>query len=185
MLPIETGGMAMHSSLLLKLTAASILALALPLSAQSAGLNAPAGATVLKAADMEKLMPATVFYRGQTATTQIRNSGGIKFGDGYFIMAAMVDTSGYSAGIVAKYQAYFITEAPIKINGKSLGAGVYGIGFINGNKFLVTDIGAHDVLRVDSVTDPSLKRPTPLQVMADANGGFRLYCGRKYVILTR
>jgi len=33
------------------------------------------GDMVQKPADMQKLMPANVFYRGQLAPTQLRNSG--------------------------------------------------------------------------------------------------------------
>lgn len=146
---------------------------------------AQGGATVLKPADTEKILPQSVFYRGQTTNTQVRNSGGIKFADGFYVLASLVDTSGFSTGIVAKYQAYFITEVPIKVAGQSLPAGAYGIGFIEGDKFLVTDLGAHDVLTVASATDSGLKRPMPLQVVSDAGGGFRLYVGRRYVVLSR
>jgi hypothetical protein len=142
--------------------------------------------TVLKPADMEKLLPAKVFYRGQAASTQIRNSGGVKFADGFFVLAAMVDTSGYATDVQSKYQAYFIAEVPIKVGGENLAAGVYGVGFIDGGKFVVTDVGAHDVLTVNSGEDAGLKRPTPLQVVADpAGGGFRLYAGRRYVSFSR
>jgi hypothetical protein len=47
--------------------------------------QAQGGATVLKPAEVEKLLPASVFYRGQAANTQLRNSGGVKFADGYFV----------------------------------------------------------------------------------------------------
>lgn len=148
-------------------------------------LAAQGSPTILKPADMAKIFPATVFYCGQTATTQLRNSGGIKFPDGHFILTSLVDTSGYSTGIAAKYQAYFITEVPIKVAGENLGAGVYGVGFIEGDKFVVTDVGAHDVFTVSSATDQNLKRPMPLQVVANESGGFRLYSGRRYVVLSR
>jgi hypothetical protein len=146
---------------------------------------AQSGATVLKPAEMEKLLPDSVFYRGQSATTQKRNSGGIKFADGFYVLTTMVDTSGYSTGVAARYQAYFITEVPIKVADQSLPAGAYGIGFIEGDKLVVTDIGAHDVFTVASATDSDLKRPVPLQIVPDAGGGFRLYAGRKYVTLSR
>ncbi len=164
--------------------ATSVL-LALAAAIVPAAVRAQGNATILKPAEMEKLMPATVFYRGQTATTQLRNSGGVKFADGFFVLASDVDTSGYSNAIAAKYQAYFITEVPIQIGGKKLATGVYGIGFIADNKLVVTDVGAHEVLRVDSATDANLKLPRPLQVVADPGGGFRLYAGRRYVVLTR
>ena len=151
----------------------------------AASALASAEDVALKPADIGKLLPATVFYRGQTATTQARNSGGVKFSDGYFVLTALVDTSGYSTGVTAKYQAYFITEVPIKICGQPLPAGAYGIGFIADNKFVVTDLGAHDVLTVNSATDSNLKRPMPLQILPDPDHGFRLYAGRQYVMLER
>jgi hypothetical protein len=168
---------------ILKFAAAGIMATAVmsaPLVARSQG-----GDTVLKPADTTKLLPASVYYKGLSATTQLRNSGGVKFADGYYVLATMVDTSGYSSGIAAKYQACFITEVPIKIGGQSLPAGVYGIGFVGDSQFVVTDVGAHDVLTASTTEDAGLKRPTPLQVVADPAAGFRLYSGRKYVVFSR
>jgi len=162
--------------------AAGFLAALMTVTAMTA--FAQGGATILKPADTGKLIPPSVFYRGQSAPTQLRNSGGIKFADGFFVLTSLVDTSGYSTGVAAKYQAYFITEVPINVAGHSLGAGAYGIGFIEGDKFIVTDLGAHEVFTVSSATDSELKRPVPLQIVSDA-GGFRLYAGRKYVVLTR
>ncbi len=111
------------------------------LMAAQSGVN-----TVLKPADLEKLFPATVYYAGQSAPAQIRNSGGVKFGDGHYVLASLVDTSGYSTGVAAKYQGYLITEVPIKIEGKHLPAGAYGFGFLDGDRLLVTDLGGGDVL---------------------------------------
>jgi hypothetical protein len=146
---------------------------------------AQGGDTVLKPADMQKLLADKVYYKGQSAPTQLRNSGGVKFGDGSFVLATLVDNSGYSSDVQAKYQAYFITEVPLKIGGQDLPAGIYGIGFIAGDKFVVTDVGAHDLLTVSSSTDQAMKRPMPLQVMADPGGGYRLYSGRRYVQFTK
>jgi hypothetical protein len=146
---------------------------------------AQGGDTVLKPADTQKLLPAAVYYKAQSAPTQLRNSGGVKFADGYYLLTTLVDTSGYSSDVASKYQAYFITEVPIKIGGQNLPAGVYGVGFVPENKFVVTDVGAHDVFSANSSTDEGLKRPMPLQVMADPAGGFRLYAGRKYVNFSR
>jgi hypothetical protein len=153
--------------------------MAAPLSMKAQG-----GDTVLKPADTQKLLPAGVFYRGQSAPTQLRNSGGVKFADGFYVLATLVDNSGYSSDVQAKYQAWFVTEVPIKVGAQNLAAGVYGTGFV-GDKFIVTDVGGHDLLTVNSVEDAGLKRPLPLQVMADPAGGFRLYAGRKYVSFGR
>jgi hypothetical protein len=159
--------------------AVSVLAAGVMGLTQSGAAQAGDG-TVLTAPEATKLLPASVFFRGQSATTQLRNSGGVKFGDGMFILACLVDTSGYSSDVQQKYQAYFITEVAIKIEGHDLPAGIYGVGFIGGDKFNVLDVGAHELFTVDSHTDAELKRPMPLKVTAAA-GGFRLYAGRKYV----
>jgi hypothetical protein len=164
--------------------AMAVAIMAAPMAAPVAA-QALSNGTILKPADMQKLLPASVYYKGQSATTQLRNSGGVKFSDGYFVLATMVDTSGYSTDVQAKYQAYFIAEVPIKVGGQRLPAGVYGLGFVAENKLILTDVGAHDVLTVNTSDDAGLKRPTPLQVMADPAGGYRLYAGRRYVVFSR
>lgn len=158
--------------------ACAILGTGLKAKAQGSG-------TVLKPADTQKLLADKVYYKGQSAPTQLRNSGGVKFSDGYYVLATLVDTSGYSSDVQSKYQAYFITEVPLKIGGHALPAGIYGVGFIGKDEFVVTDVGAHDVLTAKFSTDSEMKRPMPLQVTADTNGGFRLYVTRKYVTFTR
>ncbi len=152
--------------------------------AAPAAVAAQSNGTVLTRTDTQKLLPDKVYYKAQSATTQLRNSGGVKFADGYYMLATLVDTSGYSSDIQAKYQAYFITEVPLKIGGQDLAAGVYGVGFV-GDKFVVTDVGAHDLLTVPASQDAEMKRPVPLQVTTDPVGGFRLYCGRSYIGFNR
>ena len=164
---------------IVKLAVTGVVALAAMAGTQA---MAQGSDTVLKAADAQKLLPASVYYKGQSAPVQARNSGGVKFADGDYVLATLVDTSGYSTGIAAKYQGYFITEAPIKVGSASLPAGIYGFGFIADNKFIITDVGAHDVF---TASDDGMKRPMPLQVLADPGGGFRLYAGRKYVNFSR
>lgn len=140
--------------------------------------------TVLNAAEATKLFPASVFFSGQSAPVQARNSGGIKFGDGTLVLAALIDTSGYSSAVQQKYQSYLITEGAILINGHLLPPGAYGAGFVAG-KFGVMDIGGHDMFSVDATHDAELKRPTPLQFIAGGSAGeFRLYQGRDYVVIT-
>lgn len=173
----------MHISVIFRFAAVGLMAAVM--TATPAVVLGQSGDTVLKPVDMQKLLPASVYYKGQSATTQLRNSGGVKFADGYFVLATLVDTSGYSTDIQAKYSAYFIAEVPIKVGGEKLPAGVYGVGFVADNKFVVTDVGAHDVLTVTSNDDAGLKRPTPLQVMTDPADGFRLYAGRRYVVFSR
>lgn len=167
---------------LTRFAVAGVLAAAV---AAPAAMLAQGGGAILKPVDTEKLLPSHVYYKAQSAPTQLRNSTGVKFSDGYYVLATLVDTSGYSSDVASKYQAYFIIEVPIKIGDQSLPAGVYGIGFLPGNKFVVTDVGAHDVFTATSTNDADLKRPMPLQIIADPAGGYRLYAGRNYVAFSR
>jgi hypothetical protein len=172
----------MRNQAILKMVAAGIAVVAM--MAVPGSILAQSGATILTPAETQKLLPASVYYCGQPANTQLRNSGGVKFADGHYVLATLVDTTGYSSALAAKYQAYFIAEVPIKVGGESLPAGVYGAGFV-GDKFVVTDVGAHDVLTVAAHEDAGLKRLMPLQVLADPAGGYRLYAGHKYVSFSR
>src|SRR5579871_1312807 len=80
-------------------------------------LAAPADSkdVILKASDLTpKLFPDSVFFRGQSAPVQMRNAGGVHFADDVYMLAGMVDNSGYSSGLRQKYQAYLLTEVPLQ-----------------------------------------------------------------------
>jgi hypothetical protein len=138
----------------------------------------PAG--LLNSTELKQLIPSSYFFRGQSASVQLRNSVGFRRADGMLFLAAFVDTSGYAADIAAKYQGLLITESPVEIGGKTLPAGAYGFGFAAGNQFFVQDVGAHDQLQVAWQEDASLQRPVPLQLV-DKAGVYRLYAGRRWV----
>ncbi len=167
-------------------TALVCTAAALSLPGTTVAASAAAAPSLLQPAELAKLVPATVFFRGQVASTQMRNAGGVKMSDGMLVLCALVDTSGYSTGVQEKYQGYFITEVTLDINGQTLKPGAYGVGFVTGNRFLVMDLGAHDLLTTSATHDTELKRPTPLQILADnAPGRYRLYINRNYVVFSR
>jgi hypothetical protein len=149
--------------------------------------NPPGKDTVLKAADISaKIFPERVFFRGQVAPAQLRNTGGVHFADDFYVLAGLVDSSGYSTAIREKYQAYLLNEVTVEIGGQALKPGAYGFGFIAGGKFVVMDLGANDVLQIASQRDAEMKRPVPLQVAASsAAGSYRLYAGRDYVEFRR
>src|SRR5713101_581489 len=118
--------------------------------------NPPAAGkeVVLKASDISpKIFPERVFFRGQSAPVQFRNSGGVHFADDLYVLAGMVDSSGYSTAIKEKYQAYLLNEVTLEVGGQTLKPGAYGIGFLNGGKFVVMDLGANDVLQATSQKD--------------------------------
>jgi hypothetical protein len=141
----------------------------------------PKPAGVLATGDLKALVPTGYFYHGQTASVQLRNSAGIRTKDQKYVLAGLVDTSGYASDVAQKYQGFFITEVKLKIEGSELAPGEYGFGFA-GDKFIVTDVGANDLLSVASKKDDNLKRPMPLKI-AEEGGTYRLYAGRKYVTL--
>jgi len=155
----------------------------------SAAFAAPADGkdVVLKASDMKpKFFPETVFFRGQTAPVQMRNAGGVHFGDDAYVLAGMVDNSGYSSGLRQKYQAYLLTEVPLQIGGQTVKPGAYGFGFLEGGKFVLLDLGANELVQVPSQRDAEMKRPTPFQIVAASDAGkYRLYMGREFVEFNR
>ena len=142
---------------------------------------------VLKAANLKpKLFPETVFFRGQSAPVQMRNAGGVHFADDAYVLAGMVDNSGYSSGLRQKYQAYLLTEVPLLIGGQSVKPGAYGFGFLEGNKFILLDLGANELFQTASQRDAEIKRPTPFQIVAASEAGkYRLYMGREFVEFSR
>jgi hypothetical protein len=137
---------------------------------------------VLATDELKQSIPSTYFFRGQSATVQARNSGGLRIGKDSLIIAALVDTGGYATDVKQKYQGLLITEVKINIGGSSLAPGEYGFGFNADGKFRVMDVGANDLLATDIKSDDSLKRPVPLK-FSEENGEYRLYAGRKYVVI--
>jgi len=150
-----------------------------------AGLFASAqqeGTGALSAEALKKVVPATYFFRGQSAPVQLRNSAGFRTADGKLAPAGLVDTSGYASDVAQKYQGFLITEEKLSIEGTELTAGAYGFGFDKDGKFVVMDVGAHDLLSVPFHTDHNLPRAVPLKIVAD-EGSYRLYAGKKWVSL--
>jgi hypothetical protein len=147
--------------------------------AQSAS---PAQTKILSPQDVASLMPHSVFFRGQTATVQLRNTFGLRLADGTIVLAGLVDNSGYATAIQQKYQGYLLSEFALTINGETLPAGAYGFGFVANDVFTVMDLGAHQVLKVASKTDSTMPHPRPLQIVAGTHpGSYRLYEGRRFV----
>ena len=153
-----------------------------PPPAVEAGGSSAGQDTVLKAVDITpKLFPEHVFFRGQVAAAQLRNTGGVHFADDFYVLAGLVDSSGYSTGIKEKYQGYLLTEVNLEIAGQGLKPGSYGFGFVGG-KFILMDLAANNLIEAAGQRDAEMKRPVPLQVSASSNAGsYRLYVGRDYI----
>lgn len=138
-----------------------------------------ATAKVLNRNAAKKIMPATVFFRGQTAPTQGRNSCGVHFANGKYMLAALVDTSGYSTEVKQRYQGYLLTEVPLEIGGHRLAPGAYGFGFVGKDRFLVLNIGGEQIMEAKWHAFVG-KHPVPLEVLS-AKDGYQLCSGRECV----
>src|SRR4030095_13121673 len=106
-------------------------------------------------------MPPGFYFQGLSAPTQMRNAAAARFGDKRYVIAGLVDTSGYAADVRAKYQGFFITDSPIRINGSDLAVGAFGFGFGDDGKMQILDLAGNQVLSVSTAKDPELKRPRP------------------------
>ena len=137
---------------------------------------------LLSADEIKKAVPATYFFRGQSAPVQLRNSAGFSGADGKLVLAGLVDASGYASDVQAKYQGFLITEVKLNIEGTELQPGAYGFGFSRDGKFMVMDVGANDLFSVAGKIDDKLAHPVPLKIVPEGDA-YRLYGGRKWVSL--
>ena len=107
------------------------------------------------------------------------------FADDLYVLAGLVDSSGYSTAIKEKYQAYLLSEVNLEIGGQTLKPGAYGFGFVGG-KFILMDLAASNLIESAGQRDAEMKRPIPLQIVAASTAGsYRLYVGRDYIEFQR
>jgi hypothetical protein len=157
---------------------AALLLLLLPAAAHAQGWP-----RILEGADLERVVPQGFYFEGQSAATQMRNAAAAQFGPKRFVMAGLVDTSGYASDVRARYQGFIVTDSPVRVGGTLLATGAYGFGFTSDGWLHVMDVGGRRVLSVRARNDDRLQRPRPL-MMEDARGGVRLYAGRSFVLIS-
>lgn len=158
------------------LLAAIVVSLTLSAAAQSA----PTSPTLVTEANLKKVVPEFYFFRGLSATTQLRNSAAIHFPDDLYVLAGLVDTSGYSSDVKAKYNGFFITEKKLSFGSSTLVPGQYGMGYTADGKFHILDVAGNELLVADITVDDKLARPQPLKIVLDGATA-KLYLGKKYV----
>lgn len=156
-----------------------LLLLLLPAAAPAQGRP-----RILEGAELERVVPPGFYFEGQSAATQMRNAAAAQLGPRRFVMAGLVDTSGYSSDVQAKYQGFIVTDSPITVGGSRLPTGAYGFGFTQDGWLHVMDVGGRRVISVRARSDDRLQRPRPL-MMADARNGVRLYAGRSFVVISK
>lgn len=139
-------------------------------------------AVVLTGADLTKVVPPGFYFQGLTAPTQMRNSAAVRFGNNRYVIAGIVDTSGYAADVRARYEGFLITDSAVSINGSGLSVGAYGFGFSNDGKLTILDLAGNEIISVSTKKDSKLKRPRPLMMTSESEG-IRLYSGKQYVVI--
>jgi len=159
-----------------------VLALLFIVFTMAGSVAAQDSGTVLMGAELTHVTPPGFYFEGQSAPTQMRNTAAARFGTERYVIAGLVDTSGYAADVKEKYQGFLITDSPIKIGGSALGTGAYGFGFMSDGKFVLLDLGGKVIRSMAASPDKELKRPRPLMMLKSA-GGIRLYAGRNYVTI--
>ena len=136
---------------------------------------------ILGPADLKKLIPQDYFFAGLTASVQPGMNAGVRFANGKVLLVALVNTSGYSTAIQQKYQALFLTDSRLQVEGSDLPPGAYGCGFSSG-KFFVMNVAAEDVVSVPARRDEKLQRAVPLKFV-EQEGSYRFYAGKNFITL--
>lgn len=181
----------MSCLILTPILTAALLAVALPVRSGTGFMvpgqkssSAPAG-IILPVTEMRELLPDSVFFQGVRLPVQLRNSNGIQFSDGRYLLAALVDTSGHNTALEGRL-ACLLTEVPLEVGGQKLKPGAYGIHLDELHRFVITDIAAHPVIAANSEHDSILTRPRPLQIRSDRKvQSYRLYLERNYIFMSR
>ena len=132
--------------------------------------------------ELNAIVPKSFYFAGLSGGTQMRNSSVGVFAKNRYIVAGLVDVSGYSTDISGVYEGFFITDSPVKFGDKELPIGQYGIGFAKAGKANVFDISSKKILEVSTTKDTEMRRPRPLMMTLDKKG-IRLYKGRDYVLV--
>lgn len=158
-------------------------ALALGVAVLLAALPAPAAAQEkLEGKAFDAAVVKDFYLEGNAIPAQKRNTVVLKGADGKRMVFGLLDTTGYSAEIQAKYAGMLILERKATIGGVAVGTGAYGFGLVKGTpaegpgKLAVYDVGGAKVGEAGAQWDAALAQPVPLQF---TNG--RLYVGRHWV----
>src|SRR5215212_11197787 len=164
-----------RSPLILSLAALMALSLVGAASAQRR-------AVVLEGDDLTRVVPTSFYFEKQSAPTQMRNASAVQWGRGErarYVIAGLVDTSGYSSEVRAKYQGFFINDTPVMVGGRMLPTGAYGVGFTGNGRVRIFDVSGRQVFSAPAAKEDRMQRPRPLMFTTEY-GDVRLYSGRDY-----
>ena len=161
---------------------AAALAATVILIVAAASIAAAQSATVLDRNQARPMVPTKFTFDGQTAQTQLRNSGVARFGSKQHVIVGLVDTSGYSTDTSSEYEGFFITDIAVRVGGVRLGRGSYGFGFSKDGRVRFRRVNGKGVFTAKTKNDAGLKRPRPLMLLV-VDGELRFYKGRTYAVV--
>jgi hypothetical protein len=136
----------------------------------------------------DSAVPKDFYLEGNAIPTAKRNATLLHLPSGARALFSLIDTSGYSADIIAKYVGMIITEGDVSVCGQKVGVGSYGFGWARpatgvdeAGKFSLYNQAGAKLVECSTPRDANLKQPRPLQVVI--GGTTRLYYGKHYVEL--
>ena len=91
----------MLRSVLIGVFVAGIISFA---SGQPSSFTRASQEVILPAAAADKFLPETVFFRGEQMPVESRNSEGILFPDGMYLLTALLDSSGHASDAQQAHQ---------------------------------------------------------------------------------
>ncbi len=137
----------------------------------------------------DSAMPKDFYLEGNAIPTGKRNAVLVHLPSGERALFSLLETSGYSADISAKYAGMIITEGDVSICGHKVGVGSYGFGWARPGtgvdepgKFSLYNQAGGKVTECVTPRDANLKQPRPLQVVV-SGATAKLYYGKHYVEL--
>ena len=138
----------------------------------------------------DSAMPKDFYLEGNAIPTAKRNAVLVHLPSGSRALFSLIETSGYSADIIAKYVGMIITEGDVSICGQKVSVGSYGFGWARPatgvdepGKFSLYNQAGGKVTECVTPRDANLKQPRPLQVVVGTAGTAKLYYGKHYVEL--
>ncbi len=138
----------------------------------------------------DSAVPKDFYLEGNAIPTTKRNAILVHLPSGERALFSLIETSGYSADIVAKYVGMIITEGEVSLCGHKVSVGSYGFGWARPGtgvdepgKFSLYNQAGAKLLECDTPRDANLKQPRPLQVVVGTAAPARLYYGKHYVEL--
>ena len=148
------------------------------------------GFEVVTGKAFDSAFPKDFYLEGNSIPTEKRNGVLLHLPSGSRALFALIDTTGYSADIIAKYVGMIITEGDVSICGQKVGVGSYGFGWTHPatgvdepGKFSIYNQAGAKLGECTSTRDAKIKQPRPLQVVVGSDGSAKLYYGRQSVEL--